>query len=180
MEHRERISSMVVALVAATLACAQWSFTVDPTFQTQITQQNVNDLLLNEDGTVIASGVMGFPSEIGDKRLVRLLPNGVRDDTFYNSGLGGSKLVRWQDRFYAGPYPRRILASGQQDPSFIGLNLGPYFSSLQFGDYHVYPDGRIVISGSHQLSDSIRGFQGRYQLIWFTDQGYLDTTRTHR
>src|SRR5690606_15029745 len=34
--------------------------------------------------------------------------------------------------------------------------------------------------GNHQLSDSIRGFGGFYNLIWFSNEGYLDTTRIHR
>ncbi|MEZ4756244.1 MAG: hypothetical protein R2817_05410 [Flavobacteriales bacterium] len=60
------------------------------------------------------------------------------------------------------------------------MNLGRYFTSLQGGDYHVYPDGRVLMSGAHVLSDSIRGFEGLYSLIWFSNEGYLDTTRTHR
>ena len=57
MNRLQRITSTMAALGAAIVAClpiqkawAQWSFTVDPTFQTQIVQQNVNDILLNEDG----------------------------------------------------------------------------------------------------------------------------------
>ncbi len=174
----------VAALWAATAAWSQWSFTLDPTFQVQITQQNVNSLLLNEDGTLITSGVMRFPGEMSDKRLVRLLPTGVRDPAFNNSGLGGSKLIRWQERFYVGAsgFPRRILSTGYQDPTFGSPNLNPcrYFNSLQGGDYHVFPDGRVLITGNHQLNDSLRGFVGRHQLIWLTNEGCLDTTRTHR
>jgi hypothetical protein len=48
------------------------------------------------------------------------------------------------------------------------MNDGPYFASLQGGDYHVFPDGRVLMSGSHQLSDTIRGFVG-YEPIWFTN-----------
>ena len=182
MRQLKRIASNVAAFVAATLSCAQWNFPVDPTFQTQITQQNVNSLLLNEDGTLIASGIMRFPSEFSDKRLVRLLPNGTRVDGFYNSGLGGVKLTRWEGRFYVGTSGtvRRILLSGIQDPSFIEMNYGLYFNSLQGGDYHVFPDGRVLMSGNHNLSDSVRGFVGHHQLIWFSNTGYLDTTRTHR
>jgi len=102
MNALQRIASTMAALGVAIVACAQWSFTVDPSFQTQIVQQNVNSLLLNEDGTLIASGVMRFPGEISDKRLVRLQPNGQRDESFNNRGAGGNRLTRWQDRFYVG------------------------------------------------------------------------------
>ena len=120
----------VAAFLAATVACGQWNFTVDPSFQTQVEYQSTGSILLNEDGTLIASGIMHFPGEFSDKRLVRLLPDGTRDETFYNSGLGGGRLTTWQDRFYVGTQTvRRILPTGYQDPTFIGLNLGPYFSS---------------------------------------------------
>jgi uncharacterized delta-60 repeat protein len=44
----------------------------------------------------------------------------------------------------------------------------------------VYPDGSIVMSGVHSLYDTARGFVGLYNLIWFTNTGHLDTTKTHR
>ncbi|HRW90311.1 MAG TPA: hypothetical protein P5027_10200, partial [Flavobacteriales bacterium] len=60
------------------------------------------------------------------------------------------------------------------------MNDGPYFLSGSLGDYHIFPDGRVLLSGTHIMSDSIRGFEGTYELIWFTNTGYLDTTRVHR
>ena len=50
MHNLKRITSTMAALGVAIVACAQWSFTVDPTFQTQIIQQNVNSLHLLPDG----------------------------------------------------------------------------------------------------------------------------------
>ena len=44
----------------------------------------------------------------------------------------------------------------------------------------MYPDGRVLVCGLHELSDSIRGYVGFYDLIWFSNQGYLDTTAHHR
>jgi hypothetical protein len=44
----------------------------------------------------------------------------------------------------------------------------------------VYPDGSILMSGLHSLYDTARGFVGLYNLIWFTNTGHLDTTKTHR
>jgi hypothetical protein len=60
------------------------------------------------------------------------------------------------------------------------MNNDPLFSSLQGGDYFVYTDGRVLMSGVHQLLDSIRGYEGLYCLCWFSNSGYLDTTRIHR
>jgi len=172
----------VVACFAAARAGAQVPFALDTSFRADMERVNVRSILPLPDGKVIASGRIRFPGELYDLLLVRLMPDGTRDETFNNSGLGGSKLTSWQDRFYVGTTQtvRRILPAGTQDPSFIGMNLGPYFSSLQGGDYHVFPDGRVVISGAHMLSDSIRGFTGLHRFIWFTNTGYLDTTRIHR
>ncbi|MBK6754450.1 MAG: delta-60 repeat domain-containing protein [Flavobacteriales bacterium] len=60
------------------------------------------------------------------------------------------------------------------------MNASPYFYSLTYGDYHVYADGAVLASGQHLLSDSTRGFVGFYDLIWFSNTGYLDTTKVHR
>ncbi|MBX2978521.1 MAG: T9SS type A sorting domain-containing protein [Flavobacteriales bacterium] len=60
------------------------------------------------------------------------------------------------------------------------MNSNTSFQSLTGGDYHVFPDGRVLLSGSHTLSDTARGYVGQYNLIWFSNEGYLDTTRLHR
>jgi len=173
--------TVVAALGAATTAYGQWTFLLDQGFRTQIQYQEVNSLILLPDGNLIASGVMRFPGEMSDKRLVRLLTNGARDPAFYNSGLGGGRLTLWNNHYYVGTSQvRRILPNGHLDPSFISMGQGFYFSIHQGGDYHVYPDGRILMSGKHLLSDSIRGFEGYYNLIWFSNEGYLDTTLVHR
>ena len=70
--------------------------------------------------------------------------------------------------------------NGSPDLSFISMNDDPYFSSDNGGDYHVYPDGRVLMSGVHLLLDTIRGFTGSHCLIWFSNEGYLDTTAHHR
>ena len=178
-----RNAALCAAFLTGTVAPAQWYFELDTTFRTEIQYRYVNSILPIEAGGVIASGVMRFPGEYSDKRLVRLTNDGVRDESFNNSGLGGARIMSWQNGiFYAQPSAtvRRILPTGYQDPTFIELNSGPYFLSSTGGTYHVFPDGRILLSGSHILSDSIRGFEGYYELIWFTNTGYLDTTRTHR
>jgi hypothetical protein len=73
-----------------------------------------------------------------------------------------------------------MLSSGLLDPTFHPIFDSPYFSYLQGGDYHVFPDGRVVMTGQYMLSDTVRGYEGTYNLVWITNTGYLDTTRTHR
>jgi hypothetical protein len=75
---------------------------------------------------------------------------------------------------------RRILPSGEKDLSFIEMANDPYFSPGQGGDYHLYSDGRVLLTGSHGVDDPVRGHVGLYSLIWFTNTGHYDTTRTPR
>ncbi|MBK9274656.1 MAG: T9SS type A sorting domain-containing protein [Flavobacteriales bacterium] len=178
-----RLYFMLMATSAILGAQAQQPFDLDTNFRSAITERNVNSLLLEPDGKLVISGRMRFPEfPLSDRLLARLDVNGALDLSFNTSNLGGGKLTPWNGAFYVGTAQtvRRILPGGTQDPTFIEMNLGPYFSSGQGGDYHVYPDGRVLMTGVHVLSDSIRGFEGFHSLVWFSNTGYLDTTATHR
>ena len=170
----------MVAALAAIVAFGQWQFRLDTTFRTEIMYEYVNSIAVESDG-VILSGVMRFPAEMSDRLLTKLNEEGDRIPSF-PFAYGGGKLTRWNDRFYVGVGQtlRRVWPTGVVDGQFNEPNLSPYFTASQGGDYHVYEDGRVLVTGSHMLSDSIRGFVGSYQLIWFSNQGYLDTTRIHR
>ena len=178
-----RTRSTSISMCLFLLAQAQVPLSLDSSFRTEIDTWYVSSVLPLTDGSLLASGVMRFPGELSDKRLVRLSADGHRDNSYNNSGLGQGKLTQWNSGlFYVGTAQtvRRILPSGFLDPGWTEMNLGPYFSSLQGGDYHVYPDGRLLMSGVHQLSDTARGFEGLYSLIWLSNTRYLDTTKTHR
>jgi uncharacterized delta-60 repeat protein len=174
----------------ALLAHAQAPFALDTTFRTQIQTQFVASALPLEDGKILLSGRMRFPDDLYDRLVLRLNADGSHDQTFPGpipggAVPGGGKITPWQDRYYVGTLTRvrRIWLDGTIDYDFApaaGTSSIPYVSSLQGGDYHVFPDGRVVMSGLHQLSDSIRGFMGYHNFIWFTNTGYLDTTRVHR
>lgn len=175
---------LVAAALAATSSVAQQNFDLDPTFQTTIDQDYVSSVVALTDGDILVSGRLRFSGEGAfDYRLGTLLqPTGARRSGFSAFPSMGGKVVIWQDRFYAaaGQSVLRSQSNGIQDPTFIAMNLGPYFLSLQGGDYHVFPDGRILFSGQHLLDDTVRDFEGLYTLIWFSNEGYLDTTRIHR
>jgi hypothetical protein len=172
------------ALFAAAAAWPQWSFTLDTTFRTQIVDKNVNALHLLPDGGIFLSGRIRFPGDISDRGSAKLLPDGTRDMGFpaFPQTTGGGKIVPWGAAFYVLPAAtvRRMTPDGLIDPTFVSTNASPYFLSGSGGDFHVFPDGRVLLSGTHMLSDSIRGFVGSYELIWITNTGYLDTTRVHR
>ncbi len=178
----------VAAFLAATVSLCQWHFRLDTTFRTNIVEKNVNAMHLLEDGRIFLSGRVKFPDDwwmIGERGGACVLSNGQQDMTFphFPQTTGGGKIVPWMDgKFYVGTgLVRRLGPDGLVDPSFINnLNNSPYFSNHFNGDYHVCPDGRVLLTGGHNLSDTARGFVGRYNLIWFSNEGYLDTTRTHR
>jgi hypothetical protein len=173
----------LAALVAGPVL-SQETFRLDTTFRTEIQRKYVNSLLPTADGKLLASGIMRFPGEFSDKSIVRLLSDGSRDGSFVNSGGGGGRIIPWQNKFYVGngQMIRRImLATGELDPAFAFGNMPiPYVYPLQGGDYHVFPDGRVLLTGEYLLSDSVRGYEGVYDLVWITNTGYLDTTRVHR
>lgn len=50
----------------------------------------------------------------------------------------------------------------------------------QGGDFHVYEDGRLLISGSHLINIPEADLSGLYELVWVKTSGHLDTTRIHR
>jgi hypothetical protein len=65
--------------------------------------------------------------------------------------------------------------SSFQNPPDPLLGIG------QAGDFYVFPDGRLLISGNYELLDTLRGFVGwGYGLVWLNSDGNLDTTRIHR
>ncbi|MBK6755098.1 MAG: T9SS type A sorting domain-containing protein [Flavobacteriales bacterium] len=179
-----RLYFMAMVATAIGIVQAQQPFDLDTTYRTQIERIYVNSVVPLPDGKAVISGRMVFPEYPFDEILLAgLLANGSLDPDFEVSGLGGGKLVAWNNKYYVrgGNSVRRVELDGSNDLSF-GISAGtvPYFSPAQGGDYHVYPDGGIILTGFHTLSDTVRGFEGTYNVIWFSNQGYLDTTATHR
>ncbi|MEZ4789948.1 MAG: T9SS type A sorting domain-containing protein [Flavobacteriales bacterium] len=171
----------MAALLVATTLFSQWSFQLDTSFRTSITQRTVNSIIELNDGRLFASGLIRYSGDLSDRGSTILLPNGERDME-YTGFFGGGRIIPWLNgQFYVpAGLPRRMTADGLIDPSFQALYDDDYFVPGQTADYHVYPDGRVLISGQHLLRDSLRGYVGNYNLIWFTNTGYLDTTKMHR
>ncbi len=170
----------VATFWVATAAWAQQPFDLDPSFRTNMNSWYVSSILPLPDGKVFLSGQIKFPGDQSFRGGARLLPTGQQDMSFTNF-IGGGKLTPWNDRIYvqAGSVVRRIMNDGMLDPEF-GMSLDPYVSFLQGGDYHIYPDGRVLLSGVHVMHDTVRNFLGPHCLIWFTNTGKLDTTAHHR
>ena len=177
---------LVAALVAATNSVAQQGFELDPSFQVGINSSYVASVEIMQNDRILVSGFLNLSNNdlLNNRWSLRLFENGLNDGIFPDFPLtaGGGEIVKWMNGFYimAGQTVRRLDGSGFVDNAFIEMNTGPYFAALQGGDYHVFNDGRVLVSGQHLLMDSIRGFEDIYSLIWFSNEGYLDTTRIHR
>jgi hypothetical protein len=172
----------ILLLIAAGRGHAQQPFSLDTTFHTDIDKVYVSSVLPLEDGQLHVSGQMHFPDVSTDEILARLNPDGARDTSFPIDQFGGGKLTLWNGKLYVGgaQIVKRSLLNGMPDPTWTQMNSYPQFVSGQGGDYHVFPDGRLLFTGSHGVFDPDHGFNGQYSLVWFSNTGWLDTTRIHR
>ncbi len=176
-----RHSTLLVAILAANSGASQQPFDLDLSFRTSIHENYVNSMAILDNGDLLVSGKIRWTGDQFDRGYVRIDASGVRVVPFPDFAPGGGKLVAWQDRFYVGNGPgvRRIFPTGLIDGSFNMIGV-PYFTPNQGGDYHVFPDGRVLLSGAHSLNYPQGGFTGTHHLVWFTNTGQLDTTRMHR
>ena len=175
-----RLILATASLVVVKDARPQQPFDLDTTFRTEINTWYVSSILPQADGRVIISGQLKFPGDLSFRSGARLNVDGSWDPSFASPAYMGGKLTSWNGRVYQqnGPGIRRSWPDGALDTDYV-INP-PYVSPLQGGDYHVYSDGRILLSGVHVLSDSIRGYEGLHCLCWLSNTGYLDTTAHHR
>lgn len=174
---------MAATYGVAAIVIGQQPFDLDQEFVTNIQQRGVSSIAVLDDGDLLVSGDIHFGGSLEGWLLARLDPDGTRDTNWPDvSPPGGGKLVPWVDRYYVGVGQRvlRVWPNGLTDYSFHEFEDDPYIHVLQGGDYHVFPDGRLLITGTHELTDTARGFNGLYNLIWITADGRLDTTRVHR
>lgn len=187
VERRNRLCNTVAASLAATVCLAQQPFDLDDSFQTTFTTstnfgQFVASIFIEADETIVISGQFRFPGDLSTRSGARLNEDGTRNLQFTNlPGLGG-KITPWNGMYYcgAGQGVRRSFANWDQDPSFDMNSAWQLVSIFQGGDYHVFPDGRVLFTGGCPMNDPNHGFVGEYNLVWFTNTGYLDTTRIHR
>lgn len=168
-------------LAASVTMLAQQPFDLDPSFTTAIQAERVSSIHVFPDGGALLSGAIRFPGDTWDRLTAKVLPNGSRDLTFPYT-YGGGEITPWEGRFYvgSGQAVRRIWIDGSEDTGYDMFEPFDEFTPGQAGNYHVFEDGRVLLCGTHLLDDSIHGYEGYYNLIWFTNTGRLDTTRIHR
>jgi|JI10StandDraft_1071094.scaffolds.fasta_scaffold52092_2 hypothetical protein len=177
---------LVAAFLAATNSSAQQAFQLDPSFQVGISSSYVASIQIMNNSNILVTGLTNFTSnDLNDYYgSIQLFEDGSRNATFpaFPLTTGNGELKKWNDKYYviAGQEVSRLLSNGYVDADFGPMFEDEFFSSLQAGDFHIFNDGRILFSGQHLLDDTVRDFEGIYTLVWFSNEGYLDTTRIHR
>ncbi|MBK7940976.1 MAG: hypothetical protein IPJ87_03725 [Flavobacteriales bacterium] len=128
------------------------------------------------------SGLVPFQS-----RILRLLPDGSVDSSF-DPIMGEYAILPYDEgRFYTqsggsgGIIRRRSTADGSLDTTFnFDPNPWQTWEVMAIGDIEVLDDGRLLLTGWIELSDTAHGWIGEYDLIRVTTSGSLDTTFTPR
>lgn len=169
-------------LLGAAAAMAQPPLSVDPSFQTQIQWQYVADLEFLPDGKILVSGHMNFPGMIMPpfRGLARLNADGSLDDSFTRHG-GGGQIRLWENSYYVGigQSVLRYSMDGDIDPTYSATN---HFSYYQGGEYHLFPDGSVLLTGLRDLRDTADWSVIQYNncLAKLGVNGEPDPTYTHR
>lgn len=134
------------------------------------------------DGRIIIGG--SFNSWNGDtniKKVVRLLPNGMRDTTFFISGTSSGNFQRVAVQadgkyIFGGSFTQvqgqtvnrivRLDSTGAVDPTFV---VGTGFDAGIL-DLHLQADGKLIVVGSFTLYNTV----GRSRMARLHPNGTLD------
>ncbi len=173
----------LVTLVA-TASHAQVPLSVDTIFHSPVLSGSiyVGDLFHFADGRVLASGLMELaPDPWNPKSLVLMDAHGEVISTVGGSS-GSGRIIANGDKFFigGGQFFRKWNTDLTLDWSYHNIN--PFISPQHGGRFHVYPDGKVITTGSMDLRSftdtSILGYG--YCLVRFDTNGYWDTTFTPR
>lgn len=170
-----RILRHLLAATATLAVAAAWPqqpFDLDPSFRTTIPARGVSSILPSTDGKVWISGFMWSAIAPYYNRLNHDGTGDMAAPYLLHAGF----LRKWGDMHYCGvALVDRYFQDGTRDTSF-NMNRSPAYHPLQGGDYHVLPDGGLLVSGVNRLYDSLPGPVGYFCLLRFTNDGSLDTT----
>jgi len=165
------------------VCCAQEAFELDQGFRTTFERVAVHSAISLPNGSVIISCNIDNPSPLGGYwYLLRLFPNGTMDTGFAFEVGGGGKLILRDSVFYISQeFVWRAYLDGRRDTTFdMYPGINSLYSPGSTFDYHVFPDGRILLSGDGFVHHPELGNLGEFNLIWFNANGQLDYTRTNR
>lgn len=173
-------TAQAAALCAAAWGHAQQPLSVDTTFRTSIVERYVGDVHFMDDGNILLSGNLTFASETWLANGIALLDQtGVE---FYKSGgPGAGRIIPWQDKLFIGH--NRLNTDLTED---FGYDLAgpnnPFVEYWNDGQIHVYPDGKVITTGSLLLRsyEDTTTIGVNYCFVRLDTIAYPDSTFTHR
>lgn len=159
-------------------------------------QDNLNDVKIQADGKIVATGVALTPAFTGELKVIRLNDDGTPDNNFGTNGIftfsqtneaygiqsyirtDGKIVVAGLASLVMGYYDFLVLRlndNGTIDSTF-GTNGYTVVSFANFDDLTqamtVQDDGKIIVSGT--ITDSVNYFNNP-AIIRFTEDGFLDS-----
>lgn len=182
----------LVAALAATSGGAQVPLSLDTSFRaTRFVTGELLDNLPLADGSVVASGDYIWADNCcastanGPFYWFRFLPDGSLDESWIPWGAGGLIYPVGPYYYLSSRYPkRRFQADGTTDTGFSPGNENHVNPNLLFGnggELFVQADGKVLITGDHQLNDQWGpNAPGRYSLLRVDSTGKLDSTYHYR
>jgi uncharacterized delta-60 repeat protein len=175
-----RVLPALTALIVASAGHGQHAWVVDTTFHTDIEWRTISDIEFMPDGLLL-SGEMKFENDLGLYGTALLGAAGLRVGDF-QQGAGGGSIGLWADRYYIGigAGVKRKYYDGTADWSYSSESI--FISSVHAGKFHTYPDGKVLMTGGHDLwSLEDTTFLGpNFCLVRLDTTGALDTTFQHR
>lgn len=184
MKHLLALATIGVA----SAAMPQQPFDLDPSFRTNMIGDFVKSVVPLNDDNLLLSGNIRFPGTPNwefPQSLAKVQPNGSLiigyPPPLWGVAASSGRITPWQDKYYVyGGDAYRLLTNGDRDTTFhtISGGTGLYYITDQVGDYHVLPDGRLVLGGQYGVVLN-HVAQGHYAFLWLTNTGEVDTTRIH-
>ncbi len=168
----------VAAIVAATATAAQQPFDLDPSFRLPVDEINIKSVLQRPDGKLIVSGQLRFPGVMAPSIGGGVLNTDGTVETYLTPDghyyLLGGRMTPWGDGFYVGRSGMRYHWDGTMDTTWqpTGVIL------VQDGDYQLFPDGRVLVTGYGHIYGVPSLPEGPYAGFWLRSDGHVDTTRT--
>jgi uncharacterized delta-60 repeat protein len=164
---------------------------------------DIYQIRAQSDGKIVVSGFFDyFLKGVAKRNLVRLNSDGSIDATFnvavgipdYSEivGAGRNRFLTLSDNGlllgisklngFGQPGPWKFTAAGLLDPSF-NSTLNPTSPQMYIDDVAIQPDGKVLVSGSHQMTSGVSpvvSFVARLNTDGSTDPTFLYSEEPNR
>lgn len=177
------VISALVAMFATSAGHGQTAWILDTNFRSPFEWGGVADIEFRPEGLLVSGEWKYLNDAMNWPRRNTYLSETGEYDIGAQVGGGGGMMGPWGDRFYVRNGQgviRKFYWPLQTDYSF---NMNSLFASTTHGgDFHVYPDGKVLMTGSHDLWNvTDTSFMGsQFCLVRWDTTGLPDPTFQHR